>query len=235
MVRQLIDFDTNTYTYLLWDDASRSALIIDAVKTRVPFYLQLLDELELKLELAVDTHVHADHITGMGALREATGCTTALGKETDASCVDRVFSDGDTLTVGRIQLKALHTPGHTQDSYCFYDARAGQVFTGDTLLIRGTGRTDFQNGDPAAQYDSLFGKLLTLPGETIVYPGHDYRGMIFSTLAEEKAFNPRLQVRNRDEYVRLMNALDLPAPRYMDVAVPANLACGEPHEAEKQG
>ncbi|RMF14229.1 MAG: MBL fold metallo-hydrolase [Gammaproteobacteria bacterium] len=235
MLRQLIDFDTNTYTYLLWDEASRSALIIDAVKTRVPLYLQLLDELELKLELAVDTHVHADHITGMGALREATGCTTALGKETDASCVDRVFSDGDTLTVGRIQLKALHTPGHTQDSYCFYDATAGRVFTGDTLLIRGTGRTDFQNGDPAAQYDSLFGKLLTLPGETIVYPGHDYRGMTCSTLAEEKAFNPRLQVRNRDEYVRLMNALDLPAPRYMDVAVPANLACGESRDAIPQG
>ncbi|WP_369601405.1 MBL fold metallo-hydrolase [Hahella sp. SMD15-11] len=235
MLRQLIDFDTNTYTYLLWDDAAGEALIIDPVKSRVPLYLQLLNELGLTLRLAIDTHVHADHITGMGALRDATGCTTALGKETAATCVDQVFEDGDVLRVGNIHLRALHTPGHTQDSYCFHEAGAGRVFTGDTLLIRGTGRTDFQNGDPAAQYDSLFGKLLTLPGETIVYPGHDYRGMTHSAIAEEKAFNPRLQVRNREEYVRLMNALDLPAPRYMDVAVPANLACGESRDAAQQG
>ncbi len=222
--RQLFERETYTYTYLVADRAGGKAILIDPVKEEVPKYLQLLDELDLELLYAIDTHVHADHVTALGDLREKTGCATVMGKQSAADCVTMRVEDGDVLQFGDLEIKALYTPGHTDDSYSFL--MDDRVFTGDTLFIRGTGRTDFQNGDPRAQYESLFGKLLKLPDETLVYPGHDYKGWTVSTIWEEKRFNPRLQVKSVDEYVELMNNLNLPNPRLMDVAVPANRQCG---------
>ena len=222
--RQLFDQESSTYTYLLASRPGGEALLIDPVLERTDQYARLVDELGLRLVLAVDTHIHADHVTALGALREQTACATAMGEQSRAECVSVNFRDGERIRVGDVELQALYTPGHTDDSYSLL--LPDRVFTGDTLLIRGTGRTDFQNGDPAAQYDSLFGRLLELPDETLVYPAHDYNGMTVSTIGEEKAHNPRLQVRSRQEYVDLMNSLVLSNPRLMDVAVPANRACG---------
>ena len=222
--RQLFDSVSSTYTYLIAGRRGGEALIIDPVLDKVDRYLQLLTELDLKLVKAVDTHVHADHITGLGALRDRTRCITVMGEQSKVDVVSVRVSEGDRIDVDGVSLRAIYTPGHTDDSYSFL--MDDRVFTGDTLLIRGTGRTDFQNGDPEAQYDSLFGKLLKLPEDTLVYPAHDYKGDTVSTIAEEKAFNPRLQVRGRAEYVELMNNLNLPDPKMMDVAVPANLRIG---------
>ncbi|MEL7399180.1 MAG: MBL fold metallo-hydrolase, partial [Pseudomonadota bacterium] len=172
------------------------------------------------------THVHADHITALGALREATGCTTMMGQQSVAHCVSDKFCDGDILQVGKLSVRVMYTPGHTDDSYSFYVPDFNAVFTGDTLLIRGTGRTDFQNGDSMQQYDSLFNKLLKLPSSTRVFPGHDYKGWTESTIAEERLHNPRLQVSTQQQYVELMAALNLPNPAQMDIAVPANQRCG---------
>lgn len=230
LMRQLFDQASGTYTYLLADQHRHAAVLIDPVKEQLPAYLQLLRELDLKLVAALDTHVHADHITALGSLREATGCPSWMGRESAAACVSARFADGDRIAFGDHVLQVLHTPGHTDDSYSFYLEADGRryVFTGDTLLIRGSGRTDFQNGDAAAQYRSIFHKLLTLPDDTLVCPGHDYKGWTASTIAEERAFNPRLQVNGEAEYVELMNNLKLPNPKLMDVAVPANRACGNP-------
>ena len=227
--RQLFDRTSSTYTYLLAARPGGEALLIDPVLENTDQYLTLLDELGTRLVMAVDTHIHADHVTALGTLRERTGCVSAMGERTRAECVAVRLREGEQLRVDGLTLHVLYTPGHTDDSYSF--VMADRVFTGDTLLIRGTGRTDFQNGDPAAQYDSLFGKLLTLPDETLVYPAHDYRGMTVSTIAEERRFNPRLQVADREAYVALMNGLDLDDPRLMEVAVPANLECGLGHAA----
>lgn len=224
--RQLFERESSTFTYLVASDKGREALLVDPVKEEVPKYLQLLRELDLKLVFAIDTHVHADHVTALGALRDQTGCTTIMGEKSRADCVSRKVTDGETIRLGDLALDVMYTPGHTDDSYSF--RMADRVFTGDTLTIRGTGRTDFQNGDPEAQYHSLFDKLLRLPGETLVYPGHDYKGWTVSTIAEERAHNPRLQVKSKEEYVAIMRALKLPHPKLMDVAVPANLACGVP-------
>lgn len=228
LFRQLFDATSSTYTYLLADRQTGEAVLIDPVREQMPSYLRLLEELELKLVMAIDTHVHADHITALGALREATGCVTWMGREAQADCVSARFADGDRLRFGAHELLAMYTPGHTDDSYSFYLEANGQkfVFTGDTLLIRGTGRTDFQNGSPHDQYRSLFGRLLQLPGDTQVFPAHDYKGWTVSTIAEERLHNPRLQVATEAEYVQLMQALKLPSPALMDVAVPANRACG---------
>lgn len=222
--RQLYDQESSTYTYLLAARHGGEALLIDPVLERVPQYLKLLQELDVKLLLAVDTHVHADHVTGLGALRAETGCTTVMGKQSQADCVSLKVAEGEPLKVDGIRLEVMYTPGHTDDSYSFL--LPDRVFTGDTLLIRGTGRTDFQNGDAAAQYDSLFHKLLKLPEDTLVYPGHDYNGMTVSTIGEERRHNPRLQVSSQAEYVKLMNGLKFASPKLMDIAVPANLACG---------
>jgi len=222
--RQLFDHESSTYTYLLASHPGGEALLIDPVLEQADRYVRLVDELGLRLVLAVDTHIHADHVTALGALREQTACATAMGEQSRAECVSVNFREGERIRVGALDLQALYTPGHTDDSYSLL--LPDRVFTGDTLLIRGTGRTDFQNGDPAAQYDSLFGRLLRLPDETLVYPAHDYNGMTVSTIGEEKAHNPRLQVRSRQEYVDLMNSLVLSNPRLMDIAVPANRACG---------
>jgi sulfur dioxygenase len=222
--RQLFDPQSSTYTYLLAERAGGEALLIDPVIDNTDRYVKLVEELDLRLVLAVDTHIHADHVTALGRLREQTGCATAMGEQSKADCVSLRVRDAERLRVDNLSLDVLYTPGHTDDSYSFL--LPDRVFTGDTLLIRGTGRTDFQNGDPAAQYDSLFGKLLKLPEDTIVYPAHDYNGMTVSTIGEERRCNPRLQVASKQAYVDLMNGLKLDNPRLMDVAVPANRACG---------
>jgi len=222
--RQLFDSTSGTYTYLLASRRGGEALIIDPVLERVERYLQLVRELDLRLVKAVDTHLHADHVTGLGALRDRTHCITVMGEHTQADVVSMRVAEGDYVGIEGMRLDVLYTPGHTDDSYSFL--LADRVFTGDTLLIRGTGRTDFQNGDPRAQYDSIFNKLMKLPDETLVYPAHDYKGESVSTIGEEKNFNPRLRVKSIDEYVDLMNNLKLPNPKMMDVAVPANMRVG---------
>jgi len=222
--RQLFDSTSGTYTYVLASRPGGEALIVDPVLEKVDRYLQLVHELDLKLVKAVDTHLHADHITGLGALRDRTHCVTVMGENTKADVVSMRVAEGDRIEIEGLRLNVLYTPGHTDDSYSFLlDDR---VFTGDTLLIRGTGRTDFQNGDPRAQYDSIFNKLLKLPDATLVYPAHDYKGDTVSTIGEEKLFNPRLKVKSMDEYAELMNNLKLPNPKMMDVAVPANMHVG---------
>ncbi len=222
--RQLFDSASGTYSYLLASRRGGEALIIDPVLDRVDRYLQLVRELDFKLVKAVDTHLHADHVTGLGALRDRTHCITVMGENTHADVVSMRVAEGDRIEIEGVSLDVLYTPGHTDDSYSYL--LADRVFTGDTLLIRGTGRTDFQNGDPRAQYDSLFNKLLKLPDEMMVFPAHDYKGDTVSTIGEEKQFNPRLRVKSCDEYVDLMNNLKLPNPKMMDVAVPANMHVG---------
>jgi sulfur dioxygenase len=222
--RQLFDATSGTYTYILASRPGGEALIIDPVLEKVDRYLQLVRELDLRLVKAVDTHLHADHITGLGALRDRTHCITVMGEQTHADVVSMRVAEGDRVEIEGVRLDVLYTPGHTDDSYSYL--LADRVFTGDTLLIRGTGRTDFQNGDPRAQYDSIFNKLLKLPEATLVYPAHDYKGDTVSTIGEEKLFNPRLKVKSMDEYAELMNNLKLPNPKMMDVAVPANMHVG---------
>ena len=222
--RQLFDAVSSTYTYLLASRRGGEALIIDPVIEKVDRYIQLLHVLDLRLVKAVDTHLHADHITGLGALRDRTHCITVMGDRSRVDVVSMRIADGDRLQIEGMELEALYTPGHTDDSFCF--RMEDRVFTGDTLLIRGTGRTDFQNGDARAQYESIFGRLLRLPEETLVYPAHDYKGDTVSTIGEERRCNPRLQVRSVDEYVELMHNLKLPNPKMMDVAVPANMKVG---------
>ena len=222
--RQLFDSVSSTYTYLIASRRGGEALIIDPVLEKVDRYLQLVRELDLRLVKAVDTHLHADHITGLGALRDRTHCITVMGEQSHADVVSMRVSEGDRVQIEGLALQALYTPGHTDDSYSFL--MGDRVFTGDTLLIRGTGRTDFQNGNAQAQYDSIFNKLLKLSDDTLIYPAHDYKGDTVSTIGEEKRFNPRLSVKSVDEYVDLMNNLKLPNPKMMDIAVPANMQVG---------
>src|SRR5437763_14673924 len=222
--RQLFDSVSGTYSYVLASRPGGEALILDPVLEKVDRYCQLLRELDLRLVKAVDTHLHADHVTGLGELRDRTHCVTIMGEQSKADVVAMRVADGDKVTIEGLALDVLHTPGHTDDSYSYL--MGDRVFTGDTLLIRGTGRTDFQNGDARAQYESIFNRLLKLPEETLVYPAHDYKGDTVSTIGEERAFNPRLKVKSIDEYVDLMNSLHLPNPKMMDVAVPANLRVG---------
>lgn len=226
LFRQLFDAESSTYTYLLAARPGGEALLIDPVLGQLNAYLQLIEQLELRLVVALDTHTHADHVTALGALRESTACQTRMGEQSAAECVSARFRDGERIAVDGVELRALHTPGHTDDSYSF--VMTDRVFTGDTLLIRGSGRTDFQNGDAHAAWDSLFNKLLRLPDPTRVYPGHDYRGWTVSSIGEERRWNPRLQVRNAEEYAARMAALKLPTPKLMDIAIPANRACGRP-------
>jgi len=227
--RQLFDHTSHTYTYLVAERRGGEALLIDPVLENAEQYVRLVEELDLQLVMAVDTHIHADHITALGALRERTGCASAMGDMTRTECVSIHFHEGEKLCIDKLHLDILYTPGHTDDSYSFL--LPDRVFTGDTLLIRGTGRTDFQNGDPAAQYDSLFGKLLTLPEDTLVYPAHDYNGMTASSIGEEKQYNPRLQINSKQDYIDLMNGLELDNPKLMDIAVPANRVCGKQQAA----
>ncbi len=222
--RQLFEPVSCTYSYLIASRRGGEALIIDPVLEKVDRYLQLMKELDLRLVKAVDTHLHADHITGLGALRDRTQCITVMGEQSSVDVVSMRVSDGDKLQIEGVSMDVIYTPGHTDDSYSFM--MEDRVFTGDTLMIRGTGRTDFQNGDPRQQYESIFGRLLKLRNETLVFPAHDYKGDTVSTIGEEKAFNPRLQVKSAEEYVALMNGLNLSNPKMMDVAVPANMRQG---------
>lgn len=228
LIRQLFDSESSTYTYLVADTDAGVALLIDPVSEKLTSYIQLLTDLGLRLKYAVDTHCHADHITALGQLSDVTGCETLAGEPSEMSCVGRFFGDGDILQLGSIALRAIFTPGHTDDSYSlFLDGDQPVVFTGDTLLIRGTGRTDFQNGSSEALYHSLFDKLLQLPDHTTVFPGHDYKGWTQSTILEERQSNPRLQVKNWQELDSLLEQLKLMNPKLMDIAIPANKQCGK--------
>src|SRR6202790_1735669 len=209
--RQLFDSTSGTYTYLLASRPGGEALIIDPVLEKVDRYLRLVAELDLKLVKAVDTHLHADHVTGLGALRDRTHCITVMGEHTHADVVSMRVAEGDRLEIEGLRLDVLYTPGHTDDSYSYL--LADRVFTGDTLLIHGTGRTDFQNGDPRQQSASIFNKLMKLRDETLVYPAHDYKGDTVSTIGEEKFYNPRLKVKSMDEYLAVMSNLKLANPK----------------------
>jgi len=224
LFRQLFDRESSTYTYLLASRKGGEALLIDPVIEQTEVYLQLIEQLDLRLVMAADTHTHADHITALGSLRDASTCATLIGAQAKSDCASARFSDGEKLELDGLSLTAMYTPGHTDDSYSFL--MGDRIFTGDILLIRGSGRTDFQNGDPYQAYDSIFHRILTLPDETLIYPAHDYKGWTVSTIEEERRFNPRLQVDSADDYARIMNNLNLPDPKLMDVAVPANLRCG---------
>jgi glyoxylase-like metal-dependent hydrolase (beta-lactamase superfamily II)/rhodanese-related sulfurtransferase len=232
--RQLFDSVSGTYSYLLASRAGGEALILDPVLEKADRYCQLLRELDLRLVKAVDTHLHADHVTGLRELRDRTQCITIMGEQSKADVVSMRVSDGDKVMIEGLSLDVMYTPGHTDDSYSYL--MGDRVFTGDTLLIRGTGRTDFQNGSARAQYESIFNRLLKLPDDTLVYPAHDYKGETVSTIAEERAWNPRLQVRSVEEYEDLMANLKLANPKMMDVAVPANRVQGlQQAEGAKEG
>jgi sulfur dioxygenase len=225
MIRQLFDQDTWTYTYIVADDTTGEAAIIDAVREKFERDVKLIRDLGLTLKYALETHVHADHITSAGALRDEFGAKVALHQSSESTCADVLLKDGDVLHVGNLAITALHTPGHTNaDTSYLID---GAVFTGDALLIGGCGRTDFQAGDAGQLFDSITGKLFTLPESTVVYPGHDYRGLTTSTIGEEKAHNARLgNGKSKSEFIEIMNQLNLPNPARIDVAVPGNMACG---------
>jgi len=218
---QLFDTKSSTYTYIIASGQGREALIIDPVIEKTDEYIQVLKNLELKLVKVIDTHIHADHITGLNELNKRTNCTRIMGEKSKSEVIDLKISDNENIKVENIVLKAIYTPGHTDCSYSYL--MNDRVFTGDTLLINGTGRTDFQSGSPYDAYDSLFNKLLKLPENTLVFPAHDYKGKKNSTIGNEKNNNPRLQVSSKEEYAEIMNNLNLPNPKMLDVAVPANL------------
>ncbi len=218
---QLFDTKSSTYTYILSSGKGREALIIDPVLEHTDQYINLLNKLELKLVKVIDTHIHADHITGLNELSKRTSCTKIMGDNSKSEVVDLRVKEDENVKIDNINLKVMYTPGHTDCSYSYL--MNDRVFTGDTLLINGTGRTDFQNGNAKQQYDSIFNKLLKLPENTMVYPAHDYNGKKHSTIGSERKNNPRLQVNSVDQYVEIMNNLKLANPKMMDVAVPANL------------
>jgi len=218
---QLFDDKSSTYTYVIASGKGREALIIDPVIEHSDHYIKVLEDLELKLVKVIDTHIHADHITGLNELSQRTGCTKVMGENSKSEVIDLKIKDEEIIKIENIDLKVIYTPGHTDDSYCFI--MNDRIFTGDTLLINGTGRTDFQNGSPHDAYHSLFDRVLSLPDETIVYPAHDYNQKRSSTIGGEKKNNPRLQVNNANEYAEIMNNLNLANPKMMDIAVPANL------------
>ncbi|MCB9663238.1 MAG: MBL fold metallo-hydrolase [Alphaproteobacteria bacterium] len=223
--RQLFDPETSTYTYLVADETTREAALVDPVLEHVDAYVALLDQLGLRLVWALDTHVHADHVTGAGALRERLGAKTVVGEGANVACADVHAAHGQVFRVGDLELEARLTPGHTSADVVY--VMRDRVFTGDTLFIGGCGRTDFQQGDAGRLYDGLHANVFSLPPDTLVYPGHDYKGDTVSTVKQELAKNPRLGGgRTRDEFVRIMDALDLPYPKHIDRALPANQACG---------
>ena len=222
--KQVFDTKTSTYTYLIASAKGREAVIIDPVLENVDEYIQLLKELDLKLVKVIDTHIHADHVTGATKLKQATNCTTLMGEHTPADAVEIKVKDNELIKIDGLKIKSLYTPGHTSDSYSFL--LDNYLFSGDTLLINGTGRTDFQNGSSKDAYNSLFNNILKLPEETLVYPGHDYNGKFSSTIGNEKKFNPRLQVKSVDEYVEIMSNLNLSKPEMMDSNVTKNIQLG---------
>ena len=222
--KQVFDTKSSTYTYIIASGKGREAVIIDPVIENVESYIRLLNELDLKLVKVIDTHIHADHVTGASKLKQATNCFTLMGEHTPADTVEIKVKDDEIIKIDQIEIKAMYTPGHTSDSYSFL--MDNYLFSGDTLLINGTGRTDFQNGSSKDAYNSIFNRLLKLPEDTILYPGHDYNGKESSTIGNEKKFNPRLQVKNVDEYVELMSNLNLAKPELIDINVSRNIKLG---------
>jgi glyoxylase-like metal-dependent hydrolase (beta-lactamase superfamily II) len=224
-VRQLFDQDTWTYSYLLWDEATKEAALIDSVKEKVDRDVKYINDLGLKLKYALETHVHADHVTGAGQIRKQLGCEVGVHADGGADCADIQIVDSQIFKLGDQEIKALHTPGHTNGDVSYLID--GAVFTGDALLIRACGRTDFQQGNSGTLYESIHGKLFSLPDDTVVYPGHDYDGFTASTIGEEKALNPRLGNENpKNDFMEIMDTMNLPKPKRIDVAVPGNLVCG---------
>ena len=222
--KQLFDQKSSTYTYLIASAKGREALIIDPVIENVDQYIQLLKKLELRLVKVIDTHIHADHVTGASKLKNITKCSTIMGDHTPAESVEIKVKDDEYIGLDDLKIRAMYTPGHTSDSYCFL--MNNQLFSGDTLLINGTGRTDFQNGSATDAYNSIFNKLLKLPEDTLLYPAHDYKGEKVSTIGKEKKQNPRLQVNSVDEYVEIMNNLNLKKPKEIDFNVAKNINLG---------
>ena len=222
--KQVFDQKSSTYTYIIASAEGREALIIDPVLENVEDYISLLNELNLKLVKVIDTHIHADHVTGAGKLRDKTKCVTIMGEHTPTDAVEIKVKDEEIIKLDQLKIKALYTPGHTSDSFSFL--MDNYLFSGDTLLINGTGRTDFQNGSSKDAYNSLFNRLLKLPDETLVYPAHDYKGEKVSSIGKEKKLNPRLQVSNVEEYIEIMNNLNLKKPAAIDFNVANNLKLG---------
>ena len=218
---QLFDNQSSTYTYIISSGKGREALIIDPVIEHSDEYIKVLENLELKLVKVIDTHIHADHITGLNELNKRTNCTRIMGEKTKSEVIDLRVKDSEKIEIENIKLEAIYTPGHTDCSYCYL--MNDRVFTGDTLLINGTGRTDFQSGSSYDAYESLFNRLLKLPEKTLVYPAHDYNEKKYSTIENEKNNNPRLQVTSKEEYAEIMDNLNLANPSMIDTAVPANL------------
>ena len=218
---QLFDQKSSTYTYIIASGEGREALIIDPVIEHSDEYSAILNNLDLKLVKVIDTHIHADHISALNELNKRTNCIRVMGEKSKSEVIDLSIKDGEKIKVEEVELQAIYTPGHTDCSYSFL--MNDRVFTGDTLLINGSGRTDFQNGNAYDAYDSIFNKLLKLPEKTLVFPAHDYNGKKFSTIENEKNNNPRLQVSSKEEYADIMNNLNLANPKMMDVAVPANV------------
>ena len=222
--KQIFDQKSSTYTYLIASAKGREALIIDPVVENVEDYIRLLTNLDLKLVKVIDTHIHADHVTGAGKLRDKTKCVTIMGEHTPTNAVEVKVKDDEIIELDKLKIKALYTPGHTSDSFCFL--MDNHLFSGDTLLINGTGRTDFQNGNSKDAYNSIFNRLLKLPDETLLYPAHDYKGETVSTIGKEKKYNPRLKVKNVEEYIEIMSNLNLKKPANIDFNVASNLKLG---------
>lgn len=226
LFRQLFDNESSTYTYLIADPTTKEAVLVDSVLEQVERDLKLIQELGLTLVHCLETHIHADHITGAGKLREVTGCSGIVPEGANVGCADRHIADGEVLKVGEVEIQAIATLGHTDSHHAFL-VNQKFLLTGDALFVRGCGRTDFQSGDAGKLYDAVTQKLFTLSDDTLVYPGHDYRGQTVSTIGEEKQFNPRFVGRDRDNFIQLMGSLNLPNPKKMMEAVPANQTCGQ--------
>ena len=224
LFRQLFDKSSSTYTYLIASAKGREALIIDPVLENIEQYIKLLNELDLKLVKVIDTHIHADHITAASKLKNKTNCTTIMGEHTPSDTVEIKVKDDEIIYVDKLEIKVIYTPGHTKDSYSFLMDDC--LFSGDTLLINGTGRTDFQGGNSRDSFNSIFNRLLKLPEETLLYPAHDYNGQTVSTIGKEKKFNPRLQVNSVNEYIDIMNNLNLSKPKLMDINIASNIKLG---------
>ena len=224
LFHQLFDKSSSTYTYLIASAKGREALIIDPVLENIEQYIKLLNELDLKLVKVIDTHIHADHITAASKLKNKTNCTTIMGEHTPSDAVEIKVKDNEIIYVDKLEIKVIYTPGHTKDSYSFL--MNDYLFSGDTLLINGTGRTDFQGGNSEDSYNSIFNRLLKLPEETLLYPAHDYNGQTVSSIGKEKKFNPRLQVDSVNEYINIMNNLNLSKPKLMDINVASNIKLG---------
>ena len=222
--KQVFDKKSSTYTYIIASSEGREALIIDPVLDNVEDYIKIINQLNLKLVKVIDTHIHADHVTGAGKLRDKTKCVTIMGEHTPTDAVELKVKDDEIIKLDKLNFRAIYTPGHTSDSFCFLMDK--YLFSGDTLLINGTGRTDFQNGNSTDAYNSIFNRLLKLPEDTLLYPAHDYKGETVSTIGKEKRSNPRLQVRNVDEYIEIMNNLNLKKPEKIDYNVSSNLKLG---------